>query len=32
MTETAAAMDLADWVGYQKDAVVSKTTIDKKSC
>lgn len=31
MIETAKATNLADLVGYQKDAVVSKTIIDKKT-
>ena len=31
MTETATTMNLAERVGYQKDAVVSKTIIDKKT-
>ncbi|MBC2711898.1 MAG: cupin domain-containing protein [Desulfosarcina sp.] len=31
MTETATSMDLAELVGYQKDTVVSKTIIDKKT-
>jgi quercetin dioxygenase-like cupin family protein len=31
MTETATTMNLAERVEYQKDAVVSKTIIDKKT-
>ena len=31
MIETAIASDLAELVSYQKDAVVSKTIIDKKT-
>ncbi len=31
MTETATSMDLAELLAYQKDAVVSKTIIDKKT-
>jgi len=31
MVETAKSTDLAGLVGYQKDAVVSKTIIDKKT-
>jgi len=31
MIETATTMNLTDLVGYQKDAVVSKTIIDKKT-
>ena len=31
MIETATAVNLAELVGYQKDAVVSKTIIDKKT-
>ena len=31
MIETATTMDLADQLDYQKDAVVSKTIIDKKT-
>lgn len=31
MLETAKSTDLAELVGYQKDAVVSKTIIDKKT-
>jgi quercetin dioxygenase-like cupin family protein len=31
MIERATATDLAELVGYQKDAVVSKTIIDKKT-
>ena len=31
MTETATSMNLAELAGYQKDAVVSKTIIDKKT-
>ena len=31
MTETATTMTLTELVGYQKDAVVSKTIIDKKT-
>jgi quercetin dioxygenase-like cupin family protein len=31
MTETATTIKLTELVGYQKDAVVSKTIIDKKT-
>lgn len=31
MIKTATATDLAEMVGYQKNAVVSKTVIDKKT-
>jgi quercetin dioxygenase-like cupin family protein len=31
MTETATTMTLTEVAGYQKDAVVSKTIIDKKT-
>ena len=31
MIETATTADLADLIGYQKDAVVSKTIIEKKT-